>query len=271
VVDEPDRPDPTAPQPLDGPAPDPAPSAVVPGTRAARRNDRLRRLRRRRVLLGVGAAAVLVIGGGAAALALTGGGSSKPAAHRARRPVAAVPTTVTTSPVPTTAVPKSSNPNVALAQQYDGVYVGTYTNVTEHTSGMATLELRIDPNAGTLAVNLNLTGDLYGSEASTQVHSIQGTIQLSNPSAPVLMQTQNFGRVTGQLSGLSIVLTAADVPDPQVHTFQLNGQLRSDHKGFDATFMIGYRDGRTAQGTASVFCAVTGSRPSQVNTICASA
>jgi hypothetical protein len=224
------------------------------------------------MLLGLGVAAALAVGGAAAAIALTGGGSPKPAARRARRPVATVPpTTVTTSPGPTTEVPRASDPNVALAQQYDGVYVGTYTNVTEHTSGTASLELRIDPNAGTLAVHLNLTGDLYGAEASTQVHSIQGTIQLSNPSAPVVMQTTNFGRVTGQLSGLSIVLTAPDVPDPQVHTFVLNGQLRSDRKGFDATFMIGYRDGKTAQGTASVFCSVAGNRPSQVGTICASA
>ena len=237
------------------------------GARVARR-----RTRRRRVFLIVGAAGLLLVGGGvAAALALTGGGSSRPAARRTRRPVLTVPTTVTTSPVPTTAVPRSSNPNVALAQQYDGVYVGTYTNVTEHTSGMATLELRIDPTAATLAVNLTLTGDLYGAGASTQVHAIQGTIQLGNPTAPVVMQTQNFGKVTGQLSGLSIVLTAPNVPDPQVRTFQLSGQLRSDHKGFDATFMIGYRDGHTAQGTASVFCSVSGNRPSQVGTLCAAA
>ena len=213
-----------------------------------------------------------MIGAAAAALALTGGGSPKPAARRARRPVVTLPTvTTTTSPGPTTVVPRSSNPTVALAQQYDGVYVGTYTNVTEHTSGTASLELRIDPNAGTLAVNLTLTGNLYGAEASTQVHSIQGTIQLGDASAPVVMQTSTFGRVTGQLSGLSIVLTAPDVPDPQVRTFQLNGQLRSDRKGFDATFVIGYRDGKTAQGTASVYCSVAGNRPSQVGTICASA
>ncbi|HEV2309732.1 MAG TPA: hypothetical protein VGU73_04370 [Acidimicrobiia bacterium] len=268
MADEPDRPDPTAPEPIEWSARDATPSTA---TRASRRRSR-RRGRRRGVVLAVGSAALLAIGGAAAALALTGSGSPKPAAHRARRPVTTLPTTTpTTIPGPTTVVPRSSNPNVALAQQYDGVYVGTYTNVTEHTSGAATLELRIDPNAATLAVNLALTGDLYGAEATTQVHSIQGTIQLSNPSAPVVMQTTNFGRVTGQLAGLSIVLTAPDVPNPQVHTFQLNGELRSDHKGFDATFMIGYRDGRTAQGTASVFCSVTGNRPSQVGTLCANA
>ena len=216
--------------------------------------------------------AALLIGGAVAALALTGGGPATRVAHRARPPLVTVPpTTATTSPIPTTAVPAASNPSVALAQQYDGVYIGTYANVTEQTSGMATLELRIDPTAATLGVNLSLTGDLYGAEANTQVHSIQGTIQLSSPSAPVVMQTQSFGRVTGQLSGLSLVLTAPDVPDPQVHTFQLNGQLRADRKGFDANFMIGYRDGKTAQGTASVFCSVAGNRPSQVGTICGSA
>ncbi len=223
------------------------------------------------MLLLIGAAGLLLVGGGVAALTLSGGGPSTPAARRTRRPVVTAPTPVTTSPGPTTVVPRSVGPERGArpavrrrlrrdVRQRDRAHVGH-----------GHLELRIDPTAGTLGVNLALTGDLYGAGASTQVHAIQGTIQLGNPTAPVVMQTQNFGKVTGQLSGLSIVLTAAHVPDPQVRTFQLSGQLRSDHKGFDATFMVGYRDGRTAQGTASVFCSVSGNRPSQVGTICASA
>ena len=216
----------------------------------------------------MGAVTLVVVGVAAGALALTGGGqSAKPTAHRARTPASTAPPSTAAGPTTTTVVPRSSNSSVALAQQYDGVYVGTYTNTTANTTGMATMELRIDPTAGTMAVNVTLTGDLFGAGAK-QVHTIQGTINLNNPNAPVVMQSQSFGMATGQLSGLSLVLTAPNVPNPQVHTFQLNGHLRSDNKGFDATFSIGYRDGKTGQGTVSVLCSVAGNRPSQVQTIC---
>jgi hypothetical protein len=79
-----------------------------------------------------------------------------------------------------------------------------------------------------------------------------------------------FGSVTGRLgNGLSIVLSAPNVPDAKVKTFELTGTLRSDTRGFDATFTVGFRDGRTAKGTVTVLCAPQGQRPSQVTTLCA--
>ncbi len=166
---------------------------------------------------------------------------------------------------------------VALAQQYDGAYSGMFTNTTFKTTGPATLDLHIDPTAGTLSVAVGLNGDLFGGGAKI-VRSIQGSIQLGNPTAAVTTQTPSFGPVTGKLgSGLSVVLTAPAVPDPKVKTFQLTGTLRADSTGhavqpggFDATFTVGFRDGTTAQGTVTVTCAPTGQRPSQVQTICAS-
>jgi hypothetical protein len=220
-------------------------------------------------------AAVAAAASVAGALALSGGSS-----HSTRRTASRTPATVATTapstaastgPTTTTVIPKSSNPVVALAQQYDGLYVGTYTNTTFRTTGNASLDLRIDPSAGTLHVNLSLTGDLFG-VGSKQVRTIDGTIQLgSAPNAPVVMHTDSFGNVTGQLSGFSIVLTAANVPDPKVQSFQLRGSLRSDLKGFDATFSIGFRNGTTAEGSATVLCSASGQRPSQVPTLCASA
>ena len=191
-------------------------------------------------------------------------------AHRTRAATSTVPTTVTSTPTAPTTIPRSSNPVVALAQQYDGLYVGTFTNVTFNTMGTASLEVRIDPTAGTLHVALNLTGDLFGGGAK-QIRHIDGTIRLSDPNAPVTMQTDAFGTVTGRLNGTSLMLIAANVPDAKVKTFELDGGLRSDLKGFDATFRVGFRDGRIAEGTASVLCSVTGQRPSQVSTLCGSA
>lgn len=224
-----------------------------------------------------------MLGAGAAAtVALTGSSSSpsNPTARRTHPTIAASTSTSTTTTGPTTSttiIPKSSNPVVALAQQYDGSYNGTFTNTTFHTSGPAALDLHIDPTAGTLAVNVSLNGDLFGGGAKA-VRSIQGSIALGNPTAPASTQTASFGPVTGKLgSGLSVVLTASAVPDPKVKTFQLTGTLRADSNGkatqpggFDATFTAGFRDGTTAQGTIAVTCAPTGQRPSQVATICAS-
>ena len=243
-----------------------APPAI--GARAARR----RRRRRRLVAAGIAATAVVVAAIVATVVAL-GGGSSRHAAPAVRPThVAAstVPTTVTSTPPATSAIPRSSNPVVALAQQYDGLYVGTFTNTTFNTAGSASLEVRIDPTAGTLHVTLNLSGDLFGGGAKAVRH-IDGTIVLSNPNAPVTMQTDAFGTVTGRLNGTSLTLTAANVPDAKVKTFELDGSLRADMKGFDATFRVGFRDGRIGEGTASVLCSVTGQRPSQVPTLCGSA
>jgi hypothetical protein len=156
---------------------------------------------------------------------------------------------------------------VALAQQYDGLYLGTFTNTTFNSTGSASLQVRIDPNAGTLRIVLDLTGDLFGG-GGKQVRHVDGLIKLSDPNAPIVFQTPSFGTVTGRLSGLTITFTAPNVPDPKVQTFELDGSLRSDLKGFDATFKVGFRNGQTAQGTASVLCAVTGQRPSDVRTLC---
>ena len=268
VADEHDRPD-ASPDATEGLTP--SPGVASRGSRAARRRTR----RRRVVVIGTLAIAVVLGAGAAAALVLSGGST-----HPARRTASHSPTSVTsaapattapTGPTTTTVIPRSSNPVVALAQQYDGLYVGTYTNTTFHTTGNATLDLRIDPSAGTLHVSLALTGDLFGA-GGKQVRSIDGTIPLgSTPNATVTMRTDSFGDVTGQISGLSIVLTAPNVPDPKVQSFQLKGSLRGDLKGFDATFTVGFRNGSTAQGTATVLCSVSGQRPSQVPTLCASA
>jgi hypothetical protein len=243
--------------------------------RAARR-----RARRRRWLLGALAGIVVLAGGAVAVVALTGSSSpsTKPSARRTHPTVAgSTPSTAGGSTTSTTVIPKSSNPVVALAQQYDGSYSGTFTNTTFKTSGPATLDLHIDPTVGTLAVNVGLNGDLFGGGANA-VRSIQGSIQLGNPTAAVTTQTPSFGPVTGKLgSGLSVILTASAVPDPKVKTFQLTGTLRADTNGhalqpggFDSTFTVGFKDGTTAQGTVTVTCSPTGQRPSQVITICAS-
>ena len=236
--------------------------------RAARR-----RARRRRWLVGGLVGIVVLVGGAVAVVALTGlsSSSTKATAHRTHPTVAGSTSTTTgASTTSTTVIPKSSNPVVALAQQYDGSYSGTFTNTTFNTTGPATLDLHIDPTAGTLAVNVSLNGDLFGGGAKA-VRAIEGTIQLGNPNAPVTTQTPSFGPVTGKLgSGLSVVLTAPAVPDPKVKTFQLTGSLRADKKGFDSTFTVGFKDGTTAQGTVTVLCTATGQRPSQVNTLCAS-
>lgn len=242
----------------------PSGSAPRPGRRAVRRRGR-----RRRITLGV-VAVVVVVGAVAVALVALGGGSSRStrATSRHSTPTAASSTTSTSSVTATTLIPRSSNPAVALAQQYDGRYVGMFTNTTFQTTGPATLDLRVDPNSGVLSATVDLNGDLFGGGAK-QVRRIDATVTLGGSNPSLATRTSAFGPVTGKLgNGFSIVFTAPSVPDAKVKTFELTGTLRSDTRGFDATFTVGFRDGRSAQGTVTVLCAPQGQRPSQVRTVC---
>lgn len=206
------------------------------------------------------------------ALALSGGEERKAAPISTRRSTTTsttASTTTTTTPVATTAVPRSTDPVVALAQQYDGRYVGTWANTTFATTGPASLELRIDPVTGTATVDSDFEGDLFGN-GSTQPRRITGTVTLGDPAAVVTTQTKAFGAVTGRLDeSLAIVLTAPDVPEAKVQSFELIGRLRSDLTGFDATFSIVHRDGSTSVGTVTVLCDPAGARGSEVTTVCA--
>ena len=242
------------------------------GGRAARRHDERRRRRRiviRTVAAGVAVVAIIVVG----ALVLTDSGdeTTKSTARSTGTSTTSSSTstsTTTTLPVPTTVVPRSLNPVVALAQQYDGYYEGTWTNETTGQSGPAVLEVRIDPNANTLATKATFDGDLFGGGAK-QVRNIDSTINIGDPNAPVSVQTEAFGAVTARLDGsLALILDAADVPDPKVRAFTLTGRLNDTRNGFSATYVVTYENGTTAQGVMSVTCAATNQRPSDVQTLC---
>ena len=211
--------------------------------------------------------AALVVG--VAAVALGGGGDDAPAkqASRTTRSTTSSSTT-TTLPVVTTAVPRSTNPVVALAQQYDGYYEGTFTNTTFGTEGTATLELRVDPVAGTMVVTSDTDGDVFGGGAK-ELRQIKATIVLGDPTASTSTDTKSFGLVTGIIDpSLAIVLTAPDVPDAKVLSFQLTGRLREDKSGFDATYHVVFEDQQTADGVLTVTCAARNQRTNEVPTLC---
>jgi hypothetical protein len=241
------------------------------GLGGSRRARRRRQKRRRTVVVaavvGTCLAAVAVAAG---ALVVASGGDSDTAGSSKQRATSTSSTsTSTTQPVATTAVPASPDPVVALAQQYDGRYVGTFTNTTFQTTGPATLELRIDPATGALRTDAEFDGDLFGGDAK-KVRRISGTVTLGDPNAPVTTQTEAFGAVTGHLDDtLALVLTADDVPGAKVGSFALTGHLRDDLTGFDATYSVNFEDGTTAEGTITVTCDPDGTRGSEVTTICA--
>ena len=241
---------------------------------AGRRSRRAARSRsrRRNVLIGVGAAVLLAIAAAAVLVAVGGGGGRATNATSRRTPTSTSVSTATSTSSPataTTAIPRSSNPVVALGQQYEGRYTGMFVNTTYRTTGPATLDLHIDPATGLLTASATLDGDLFGGGAK-QIRTIEAGVTLGGSTPSVTTRTSAFGPVTGRLgTGFSIVLSAPSVPDPKVKTFELTGTLRSDTRGFDATFTAGFRDGRTAQGTVTVLCAPQGQRASQVPTVCA--
>lgn len=249
---------------------DSTPSAASrPKSRLDRAKAARLRRRRRTALIVTAVVAVAAVATGAV-LAASGGEDREAAPISTRRATTttAPSTTSTTIPVATTAVPKSTDPVVALAQQYDGRYVGTWTNTTFGTTGPAVLELRIDPVAGTATVDSDFEGDVFGN-GSVQPRRITGTVTLGDPAAVVTTRTKAFGPVTGRLDeSLAVVLAASDVPEAKVQSFELIGRLRSDNTGFDATFSIVHRDGSTSVGTVTVLCDPSGVRGSEVTTVC---
>ncbi len=173
-----------------------------------------------------------------------------------------------TATTPTTVVPKSPDPVVALIQEYDGAYHGTWTNSTAHTTGAVALQLRVDPGTSLLTVTAMFNGDLFG-QATPKQRVLTAKADLGNPKAAVANQTTDFGPVTGHLdSSASIVLDAPKVPDAGVTGFTLTGGSNADSSGFVATFVITLDDGSTSHGTMTVSCASSGQRASEVPTIC---
>lgn len=240
------------------------------GGRASRRHDqRRRRLVIGGTVLGVVAVVALVVVG---ILVLTAedepSTSNAASTRRTTTSSSATSTTTTTLAVPATPVPRSPNVVVALAQQYDGYYVGTWSNTTTGTSGPASLEVRIDPNANTLAVAIQIDGDFFGGGAK-EFGRVESTISIGDPNAPVATETERLGSVTARLDqSLALVVEAPDVPDGKVKSFTLTGGLRPDRKGFDSTYTITFENGTTAQGTITVACAPENQRPSEVTTLC---
>jgi len=235
------------------------------------RADRRRQKRRRSTVIAlvVGAVVAVVAIVGVALLVIP-----KDDSGTARRTnVSSAPpsstTTTSTLPVATTVVPRAADPVVALAQQYDGRYVGTFTNSTFSTTGPASLELRIDPVMNKMAIDADFDGDLFGGGATTS-RRISSSVALGDPNAAVTTQTNAFGPVTGKIDpSLAVVLTADAVPDEKVKAFTLTGRLRSDNTGFDATYKVTFKDGKTAEGTITLSCDPQGTRGSEVTTICA--
>ncbi len=238
------------------------------------RVERRRGRRRRRVLVVGAAVGSLATAGAIAGVVMVVTRTEQPTAREVASTTVVTVSTTTTSttvPVSTTVVPRSPNPVVALAQQYDGRYEGTWQNSTFGASGPASLTLRIDPAAQTMTVQADFDGDVFGGDTK-EIRRIEAVVPLGDPTSAVSSQTKSFGAVTGRLdANLAVVLDAPDVPGGQEESFQLTGRLRADRTGFDATYHVEFEDAKTADGVMTVTCSPTGQRTSEVPTICPAA
>lgn len=220
-------------------------------------------------------ACVVIAAAVAVAVAVTRGGDTKSETSSASRAPAAATTTTpttapvsTTTPVATTVVPRSEDSTVAVAQQYDGAYVGTWENTTAGTSGPAELELRIDPATSMIELDVDFRGDLFG-DGTERERRVSGAVAIGEPDAELTVPTEAFGDVRGRLDPLlGLVLTADAVPGAKVDGFELVGRVSEDGSGFDATFTIRFADGSVAEGVVGVDCDAAGNRPSEVQTVC---
>ena len=132
------------------------------------------------------------------------------------------------------------------------------------------MDLRVDPVTKTIQVDGDFDGDLFGNQTA-RVRHIGAAIPLSLATAAPTA-TEGFGEVSGHLDPpYGVVLEASDVPDEDVDTFTLAGQIRPDGTGLDVTFTVTYADGSAADGTVTVSCDPSGNRPSDVPTLCAPA
>ena len=198
------------------------------------RARRRRRVRRRALATGLGIAIVAATVGVvlAASNGEDGGSRSssvRPTATTAPTTSSSTPSTsgtaTTTAPPTATPVPRSSNPVVALVQQYDGTYDGRFQNRTFNSDGTARLTLRVDPATSRMTVEVAFDGDLFGSGAS-QPRAISSGIDLGDPTRAVTTDTASFGPVTGKLDAVTtVVLDAPDVPGGDAKSFALRGAL----------------------------------------------
>jgi hypothetical protein len=248
-------------------------------SRAERRSERQSQRRRRKLVYGAAGGVAAVVIAVVAVVALSGGDDTKTKATAKRTKVststsatAGTTSATTTTTAPAGPIPKSTNPVVALAQQYDGYYSGTFANNTFSTTGTTTLELRIDPNTGEMLVKARFDGDLFGN-GDKSAREIEGTVKLGgDPNAPITTDTKSFGPVTGRLDGIdALALNAPDVPEKKVKSFDLRGTIKADYSGFDSTYTVTFDDGSTAEGTVSITCDAQGQRPSDVTTLCSPA
>jgi hypothetical protein len=221
----------------------------------------------------MGACAIVVA---AVVVAVTrAGDTGSETSPASRAPQASTTTTTTTTttvpstaPVATTVVPRSDDPVVAVAQQYDGAYVGTWENTTAGTNGPAELELRIDPATSMMKLDVDFSGDLFG-DGADRVRRVSGAVAIGDPGAAQTVPTEAFGDVRGRLDpDLGLVLTADAVPNAKVDGFELVGRVGDDGNGFDATFTIRFADGSVAEGVVGVDCDAARNRPSEVQTVC---
>ena len=241
------------------------------GARAQRRRDQHQRRTRIIVIVTAAIAGLALLVGGFLVLTREDEPTTKATSSTRASSTTTAPSTTSTTAAPTstTVVPRSPNPVVALAQQYDGYYTGTWANATSGETGPATLELRIDPSTSAIGVVATFDGDFFGSGA-TLPRTIEASINIGDPNAAVVTETKSFGDVTGRLDpSLALVLDAPAVPDSKVKAFTMTGRLREDQTGFDATYTVTYKNGQSAQGTVTTTCAPERQRPSEVATLCA--
>ena len=149
------------------------------------------------VVVAAAVVVALIVGQGDEAPRRVSSGSSSTTSSTT--PSSSASSTPTTSgAASTTAVPRSEDPLVTAVQQYDGRYTGTWETAKNGATGTVSLELRVDPATGTMHVDADFDGDLFGNQTARARH-LSGVVPLTSATAPVPVSTDAFGDVSGHV------------------------------------------------------------------------
>jgi len=173
-------------------------------------------------------------------------------------PSASSPTTAATSAAAATSAPTTAPtaaPSIArpattapLPAFEDASFTGPWTNTTFGSTGTATMAVKVDRTAFTLALTLSVTGNVFGAPAPAPETF---TLPITATGATFSGKSKTFGEVTAALKADgTITFKGENIPGGRVKTIDGAGTWTT--QAINLTYNVALSDGSTAKGTVAL-------------------